>query len=201
MNTILNTASNTTLNIIETKLPGLRVIEPKVFDDARGYFLEIWNHAGYQKAGIPARFVQDNLSFSHKNVLRGLHLQEPSPQAKLVYVLEGEIFDVAVDVRVGSPTFGAWEGVVISAKNRRQLFVPEGFAHGFCVLSPSALVSYKCSAAYAAACEISIAWNDKTLGIQWPVKNPIVSERDGKAPELSDIPPARLPRYGIAAAS
>ena len=130
------------MNILETSLPSLKIIQPKVFGDQRGYFLEIWNRKRYAEAGIDVNFVQDNLSLSCFGVVRGLHYQYPETQGKLVYVLQGEVFDVAVDIRKNSPTFGKWEGVVLSDENKRQLFVPEGFAHGFCVLSETALFAY-----------------------------------------------------------
>lgn len=176
-------------------MPGAIVIEPKVFGDNRGFFLEIWNQERYQKAGIPGPFVQDNLSTSHKGVLRGLHFQNPNPQGKLVYVLQGEVYDVAVDIRIGSPTFGKWAGVVLSGENKRQFYIPEGFAHGFCVTSETAMFAYKCTDQYNPQAEASILWDDPDLGIDWPVENPEFSAKDINAIKLSDFPRERLPRY------
>ena len=174
-------------------LPGVILIEPRVFRDDRGYFLETWSRQRYQEAGLPADFVQDNLSYSKAGVLRGLHYQHPTAQGKFVSVLRGEVFDVAVDIRRGSPTFGKWEGFVLSAENGRQLYVPEGFAHGFVVTSEDALFSYKCTAPYDPAAEGSVAWDDPALGISWPVSAPTLAAKDRAAPRLGDIPPDRLP--------
>lgn len=184
------------MNIIPTDLEGVIILEPKVFGDHRGFFLESYQKERYAKAGIDVDFVQDNISFSVRNTLRGLHYQLPRSQAKLVQALEGEIFDVAVDIRQGSHTFGRWTGVVLSSENRRQLFVPEGFAHGFCVLSETALFMYKCSDYYAPQDEGGIRWDDPELGIEWPVQTPILSERDRKYQELSRIDSQRLPAMG-----
>ncbi|MFO0907042.1 MAG: dTDP-4-dehydrorhamnose 3,5-epimerase [Isosphaeraceae bacterium] len=183
------------MNVIPTGLPGVVVIEPRVFADLRGHFLESWSARRYAEAGLPAQFVQDNLSVSRKGVLRGLHLQAPSAQSKLIGVLEGEIYDVAVDVRVGSPTFGKWVGVTLSANPPRQIFVPAGFAHGFVVLSESASVHYKCDAYYAPADELTVLWNDPDLAIDWPTTAPILSPKDGEGRRLRDIPRERLPQY------
>jgi dTDP-4-dehydrorhamnose 3,5-epimerase len=183
------------MKVIPTRLPGVLILEPKVFRDTRGYFLETWHRDRYAEAGLPAGFVQDNVSFSAKGVLRGLHLQHPSAQAKLITVLEGEIFDVAVDVRVGSPTFGRWAGEVLSSENRRQFFIPEGFAHGFLVSGDHALVCYKCNTFYAPGTELTILWNDPDLAIVWPVTDPTLSAKDREGLRLSEIPPERLPRY------
>uniref|UniRef100_A0A7C2K4C8 dTDP-4-dehydrorhamnose 3,5-epimerase n=1 Tax=candidate division WOR-3 bacterium TaxID=2052148 RepID=A0A7C2K4C8_UNCW3 len=168
------------------ELPGLVLIEPKAFEDHRGFFMEIFKeNIYYDNLGV--HFVQDNLSFSKKGVLRGLHFQKrPSAQAKLVQVVHGEIFDVAVDIRKGSPTFGRWVGLILSSKNRLQLFIPEGFAHGFCVLSETATVLYKTSAFYDRECERGIIWNDPEIGIDWPIKDPILSEKDSKLPTLAN---------------
>lgn len=176
-------------------LKGLILIEPAVFTDNRGYFLETWNAARYRDFGVESAMVQDNLSFSHFGVLRGLHFQNPSPQGKLISVLVGQIFDVAVDIRLGSPTFGSWNGVRLSADDHRQFFIPPGFAHGFCVLSPSALVNYKCTEFYQPKHELSLAWNDPDLAIDWPLATPIVSPKDAAAPRLAEIPRDRLPRF------
>ncbi|MEW6635334.1 MAG: dTDP-4-dehydrorhamnose 3,5-epimerase [Actinomycetota bacterium] len=183
------------MNVRETGLPGVLVIEPRVFGDERGFFMESWNGRRYEKLGIPNRFVQDNLSFSQKGVLRGLHFQNPRPQGKLVSVLVGEVFDVAVDIRVGSPTFGRWTGAYLSAENRRQLWVPPDFAHGFVVTSEGALFSYKCTDYYAPEHDGSILWSDPEIGIEWPVESPILSEKDRNAPALREMPEGALPRY------
>ncbi|MDP9457237.1 MAG: dTDP-4-dehydrorhamnose 3,5-epimerase [Actinomycetota bacterium] len=173
------------MNVRETDLPGVLVVEPDVFGDERGFFLETWNRARYEAAGLPSDFVQDNLSFSSRGVLRGLHFQNPHPQGKLVYVLQGEVFDVAVDIRVGSPTFGRWVGVSLSAENKRQLWVPEGFAHGFVVTSEKALFSYKCTDFYYREAEAGVLWNDPDIGIDWPIANPTLSDKDLAAPRLT----------------
>jgi dTDP-4-dehydrorhamnose 3,5-epimerase len=157
--------------------------------------METWNMVRYKEAGLPYEFVQDNLSFSQHGVLRGLHFQNPNQQGKLVYVLQGEVFDVAVDIRVGSPTFGEWTGTTLSAENKRQFYVPEGFAHGFVVLSDAALFAYKCTAFYNGQAEGSVLWNDPEIGIEWPIEEPLLSEKDGGAPQLSDVPGGRLPDY------
>jgi dTDP-4-dehydrorhamnose 3,5-epimerase len=183
------------MKVTETTLPGVLLIEPDVFADDRGYFLETFRAARYAKAGIAGPFLQDNLSFSQAGVLRGLHFQNPSAQAKLIFAPAGEIFDVAVDVRTGSPTFGKWAGAELSGDNRRQLYIPEGFAHGFCVLSPTACVVYKCTNVYDPAGELSIVWNDPDIAIAWPVRDPKLSPKDAAAPRLHEIDSARLPRY------
>ncbi len=183
------------MNVIETELPGVLIIEPKVFGDARGFFMETWNGARYKEYGIPNHFVQDNLSLSAHGVLRGLHFQNPQAQGKLVSVLAGEVFDVAVDIRVGSPTFGRWTGVTLSAENKRQFWVPPDFAHGFVVTGESALFSYKCTDYYAPEYDGSILWDDPEIGIQWPVKAPSLSDKDRAAPPLSEVPEGALPRY------
>jgi dTDP-4-dehydrorhamnose 3,5-epimerase len=183
------------VKITSMSLPEVLLIEPKRFGDARGYFLETWHEARYAAAGIELGFVQDNLSRSAYGILRGLHFQHPNDQGKLVYVLAGEVFDVAVDVRVGSPNFGKWTSALLSAADHRQLWIPPGFAHGFCVTGESALFAYKCTALYAAADEVGVAWNDPALAIPWPVAQPQLSAKDGALPRLADIDPARLPRY------
>jgi dTDP-4-dehydrorhamnose 3,5-epimerase len=183
------------MNLIETSLPGVAIIEPKVFGDERGYFLETWNQDRYTAAGLPATFVQDNLSFSRRGVLRGLHFQNPNAQGKLVYVLQGEVFDVAVDIRLGSPTFGKMESVILSAQNKRQLYIPPGFAHGFCVTSETALFAYKCTELYHPQSEGSILWNDPDLGIAWPIDAPDLSAKDRAGIRLADFPRQRLPVY------
>ena len=183
------------MKVIETSIPEVLLIEPKVFGDQRGFFIESWQAKRYTEAGIPGPFVQDNLSFSQKGVLRGLHFQNPNTQGKLVYVLQGEVFDVAVDIRVGSPTFGQWMGYTLSAANKRQLWVPEGFAHGFCVTSDIALFAYKCTSLYAPDCEQSIRWDDPAIGIDWPVAVPSLSGKDSQARGLADILVEQLPKY------
>lgn len=181
------------MKIIETSLPGCLVIEPKVFGDTRGFFMENWNHERYAGHGIGPDFVQSNLSRSTKGVLRGLHYQWPNPQGKLVSVLEGEVYDVAVDIQLGSPTFGQWTAVILSAENKRQFWIPEGFAHGFVVTSESALFTYLCTAPYDASADAGIAWDDFDIGIDWPVAVPSLSNKDANAPRLKDVVPARLP--------
>ncbi len=184
------------MNVYEATLPGVKIIEPQVFADTRGFFMEGWHQVRYEAYGLPARFVQDNVSWSRHGVLRGLHFQNPHSQGKLVYVLCGEVFDVVVDVRCGSPTFGRWEGIVLSAQNRRQLYIPEGFAHGFCVTSDSALLVYKCTDFYAPHAERGVRWDDGDLGIAWPVREPLLSPKDAAYPRLRDIPQEWLPSYG-----
>lgn len=181
------------MKIIPTSLEGVVIIEPRVFQDARGFFMETHHLDRYRAAGVDYQFVQDNLSFSVKGTLRGLHFQITRPQAKLVQVITGEIFDVAVDMRSGSPRFGQWTGVYLNDENHRQLMVPEGFAHGFCVLSETAHFVYKCSDFYAPEDEGGILWSDPDIGIQWPVKAPIVSQKDRNLPPLCDVPADRLP--------
>lgn len=183
------------MQIIPSRLAGALIIEPRVFGDTRGFFMESWNKARYAEAGIALDFVQDNLSFSQRGVLRGLHFQNPNAQGKLVQVLQGEVFDVAVDIRVGSPTFGQWDSVVLSAENRRQFYVPPGFAHGFCVTSSTALFTYKCTDLYNPAAEGSVLWNDPDLAIPWPVDAPELSAKDRAGIRLRDFPRDRLPRF------
>lgn len=174
------------------ELEGLLLIEPDVFGDSRGFFLESYNRRRYRDAGIDFEFVQDNFSLSRRGTLRGMHFQNPQPQGKLVSVCQGEVFDVAVDIRRDSPTFGRWFGVTLSAENRRQLFVPPGFAHGFVVTSEQALFHYKCTDFYAPKSELGFRWDDPDVGIKWPVENPILSQRDSAAAFLKDLPPDRL---------
>lgn len=181
--------------VSDTPLAGVKVVHPVVHRDDRGFFLETYHARRYAEGGISAVFVQDNHSRSARGTLRGLHLQLTSPQAKLVRVVLGEIFDVAVDVRVGSPTFGQWFGVLLSHTNATQLFVPEGFAHGFAVVSDVAEVEYKCSTFYDAADEIAIRFDDPAIGIEWPVAAPMLSRRDATAVPLADVMD-RLPRFG-----
>lgn len=183
------------MKVIPTRLEGVVLLEPEKFGDHRGFFFESFQKKRYAEAGIDVEFVQDNISFSVRHTLRGLHFQNPHGQAKLVQSLEGEIFDVAVDIRAGSPTFGQWTGSVLSSENRRQLYVPEGFAHGFCVLSDSALFMYKCSDYYAPRAEGGIYWDDPEIGIEWPVRTPILSGRDQTFKPLNQIDLKHLPSY------
>jgi len=180
------------MNVLTCAIPGLLIIEPKVFGDARGFFLESWNRRRYAEAGLDVDFVQDNVSFSRRGILRGLHFQNPKPQGKLLQVLQGEVFDVAVDVRRSSPTFRKWHGLVLSGENKLQFYVPPGFAHGFAVLSETAFFQYKCTEFYSPKDELALRWDDPEIGIEWPVKEPLLSERDGKALCLRDAPPERL---------
>lgn len=187
------------MRVIPTKLAGLVIIEPDVFGDSRGFFFESWSAQRYAEAGVAAQFVQDNVSRSSRGTLRGLHLQSPPMgQGKLVHVLEGEVYDVALDVRVDSPTFGQWVAATLSADNHRQVYVPPGFAHGFCVTSESALFAYKCTQLYAPASEVSVLWNDPELGIDWPVNEPLLSKKDLAGLPLAAIARERLPTLGRA---
>ncbi|MBD3682840.1 MULTISPECIES: dTDP-4-dehydrorhamnose 3,5-epimerase [Stenotrophomonas] len=183
------------MKVIQTKLPGCVVIEPAVFGDERGFFFEGWNAARFGGLGLPDRFVQSNVSSSSKGVLRGLHYQWPRPQGKLVSVLEGEVYDVAVDIRRGSPTFGQWEAVVLSAQNKRQFWIPEGFAHGFAVLSDTALFHYLCTDVYVKEVDAGVRWNDADIAVDWPLSAPTLSAKDESAPFLKDITEDRLPVY------
>ena len=183
------------MKIIETSLPGCLVIEPAVFGDERGVFFETWNADRFGEHGLPVKFVQSNVSTSVKGVLRGLHYQWPRPQGKLVSVLEGEVYDVAVDIRRGSPNFGRWEAVILSADNRRQLWIPEGFAHGFAVLSEHAVFNDLCTDVYVKEADAGVRWNDGDIGVDWPVSDPLLSAKDEKAPFLADISGDRLPVY------
>jgi len=175
------------VNVIKTEIEEVLIIEPRVFSDSRGFFFESYNKYRYQADVINKEFVQDNISVSKKNVLRGLHYQLEQPQGKLVSVLEGEVFDVAVDIRKGSPTFGQWAGVILSAENRRQLYVPEGFAHGFCVMSNTAIFSYKCTASYRPDDEHTLLYSDSTIGVNWPCEKPRLSDKDKEGLSLADL--------------
>jgi len=175
------------------QLPGVRIFTPSVFTDTRGAFSELYHQTKYAAAGLEVSFVQDNLSRSGRGVLRGLHYQLDHPQGKLVTVLEGEIFDVAVDIRRGSPTFAQWERHLLSAANRRQLYIPPGFAHGFAVLGDSALVLYKCTGLYQPGDDRGLAWNDPDIRIDWPLSDPVLSVKDAGLPRLGDVPADRLP--------
>lgn len=183
------------MKIIETSLPGVLVIEPQVFGDARGFFYESYNKGKWNDAGLHAEFIQSNVSRSARGVLRGLHYQWPNPQGKLVSVLEGEVYDVAVDIRHGSPTFGQSASVMLTGENHRHFWIPEGFAHGFCVLSEFATFTYQCTALYDARADAGFLWNDAALGIDWPLSDPLLSEKDRKAPLLRDVPLDRLPAF------
>jgi dTDP-4-dehydrorhamnose 3,5-epimerase len=176
-------------------IPGLAVVEPQAYGDARGEFFESWNRARWAEHGIAFDVVQANVSRSLRGVLRGLHYQWPNPQGKLVSVLEGEVWDVAVDIRRGSPTFGRWEAVVLTADNRRQFWIPEGFAHGFVVTSERATFSYLCTAPYDRAADAALRWDDPALAIDWPVASPTLSDKDAHAPLLAGLPPERLPVF------
>ena len=184
------------MKVIETELSGVKIFAPAVFSDSRGYFLETWQKKNYETAGIELSFVQDNISVSQKNVLRGLHYQYPHSQGKLAQVLAGEVLDIAVDVRLGSPTFGKWVSVELSEANHRQLYIPPGFAHGFCVISDNATFSYKCTDYYDSASEVGIIWNDPDLNINWPVDKPELSAKDSRYPKLANIAADKLPRFG-----
>ena len=175
------------MEIIKTSIPEVIVFVPPVFADSRGYFLETYQQQKYAEAGIVKPFVQDNQSYSTKNVLRGLHFQLRHPQAKLVRVTQGSVFDVAIDIRKNSPTFGKWHGEILSAENKKQMYIPENFAHGFCVLSDSAEFVYKCTDFYVPGDESGLRWNDSQLGIKWPIEQPILSEKDAVLPSLADV--------------
>ena len=181
------------MKITETDLPGCLVIEPRVFGDDRGFFYESFNLDRFAEHGLAPAFVQGNVSFSQRGVLRGLHYQWPKPQGKYVTVLQGEVWDVAVDIRRGSPTFGRWTAVVLNADNRRHFWIPPGFAHGFAVLSETALFSYLCTETYDAVADAAIRWDDPALAIDWPVSLPSLSPKDAAAPLLAEIPVERLP--------
>ncbi len=184
------------MNIVTTALPGVLLIEPDVFRDERGWFLETYHSDKYQEGGLSFSFVQDNCSSSIRGTLRGLHAQILKPQGKLVRVTKGEVFDVAVDIRRGSPTFASWESMVLTAENFKQLYIPPGFAHGFCVLSDVAEVEYKCTDVYAPGDELSIAWNDEQIGINWPLESPILSQKDAAGESLKFLW-SQLPEYQI----
>ncbi|HXY39771.1 MAG TPA: dTDP-4-dehydrorhamnose 3,5-epimerase [Vicinamibacteria bacterium] len=177
-----------------TSLPEVVLIEPDVFQDARGFFLETWHQRKYAEGGIHGPFVQDNHSHSARGTLRGLHAQLRRPQGKLVRAVEGEMFDVAVDIRRGSPRFGRWFGVCLSGENFRQLWIPPGFAHGFCVLSERVHVEYKCTDFYDREDEMTVAWNDPQIGIEWPITEPVLSAKDASAPALHALQD-RLPAW------
>ncbi len=180
------------MNIIKCELPGLLILEPKVFGDQRGFFLELWNQHRFFDAGVKLDFVQDNVSLSRRATLRGLHYQNPCSQGKLVTVLEGEVFDVAVDIRRSSPTFRQWHGLKLSGEKKTQFYIPPGFAHGFLVLSDQALFHYKCTGLYSPKDEMTIAWDDPDLGIDWGITSPVLSEKDTRGLRLRDVPAEKL---------
>jgi dTDP-4-dehydrorhamnose 3,5-epimerase len=181
------------MNVTRLEMPGLTIIEPKRFGDAHGWFAEVWQDTRYREAGIRETFVQDNLARSAKGVLRGLHAQEPHAQGKLVQVFAGRVFDVAVDLRRGSPTFRQWYGIELDGEKGTQFYVPPGFAHGYYVLSDSALFGYKTTDIYSPQTEFSVRWDDPDIGIQWPLDGePVLSDKDREAPLLADIADSRL---------
>ncbi|WP_103019504.1 dTDP-4-dehydrorhamnose 3,5-epimerase [Salinibacter altiplanensis] len=176
------------MTVSETALPGVRLIDLDVHEDDRGAFTELWNARDHGHHGLDTTFVQDNLSRSREGVLRGLHFQNPRPQGKLISVLKGEVYDVVVDVRAEADTFGAWAGHALSAENARQLYVPEGYAHGFAVTSGEALFHYKCTDFYHPEADQTLRWDDPSLGIDWPVEDPVLSDKDATAPTLDEMP-------------
>lgn len=182
-----------TLN--DSEIPGIKIITPQIHKDDRGYFFESFNSKDFTNLGLPTKFIQDNQAFSQKATLRGLHYQLKFPQGKLARVIQGEVFDVAVDIRQGSPTFGKYAGIYLSDKNNKIMYIPEGFAHGYVVLSETAIFQYKCTEIYHPEDEYGLIWNDKDLNIQWPVKNPILSEKDKSLPTLQLIDKKHLPKY------
>ncbi len=183
------------MTVESTSLPEVLLLTLDSYRDERGAFMELWRSSAYEDAGIPDHFVQDNLSVSRKNVLRGLHFQYPKGQAKLVSIVQGRVFDVVVDIRRGSPRFGQWTGVELRSDRPQQLFIPEGFAHGFVSLEERTCFHYKCSSLYAPECEHSIRWDDAEIGISWPVQSPIISEKDAAAPYLVELDDDSLPAY------
>jgi dTDP-4-dehydrorhamnose 3,5-epimerase len=183
------------MKVTATDLPGVLLVEPRVFADNRGQFWESFRTEPFATADLPTTFAQDNVSVSFRGVVRGLHLQHPHGQAKLVSVLEGEVFDVAVDVRPGSPTFGRWVGVTLSSLAPRLLYIPSGFAHGFAVLSERATFHYKCTDVYHPEAELGVRWDDPDLSIAWPVTDATLSRKDADLPRLRDIPREKLPAY------
>ncbi|HDK38588.1 MAG TPA: dTDP-4-dehydrorhamnose 3,5-epimerase [Thiolapillus brandeum] len=184
------------MKVLETDIPGVLIVEPDMHGDQRGWFMETWQQQRYAEAGIQGDFVQDNMTLSSHGILRGLHLQHPHSQGKLVQVIMGEVFDVAVDVRRDSPHFGKWVGVILSGDTRRQLWVPPGFAHGYLVTSNQAIFSYKCTEFYHPEAELSICWDDEDIDIDWPiVGRPSLSDKDATALALKEIPDDRLPEY------
>lgn len=185
------------MKVVETDLPGCLVLEPKVHGDERGYFYETWNKQVFADLGLNLEFKQANVSLSVRGVLRGLHYQWPKPQGKLVHVLEGEVYDVAVDIRPDSPTYRRWTAAILSAENKRQFWIPPGFAHGFVALSERVVFNYLCTETYDPECDANLRWDDAALAIDWPVSSPALSNKDAKAPFLCDIPPEKLPRVAV----
>ncbi len=184
------------MKVVETDIPGVLIVEPRVFGDQRGYFFESWQRERYADLGIARDFVQDNQAYSRRGILRGLHIQNPYPQGKLVQVIHGEVFDVAVDVRRGSPWFGQWVGAFLSGENRRQFWVPEGFIHGYLVTSDEALFAYKCTDSYHPETQFAVRWDDPDIAIDWPGgQEPVLSDKDRDAWLLRDVPQDRLPVY------
>lgn len=202
MENIYSSSPNLTINFFKhimakepKQMPDIIIVEPKIFGDDRGFFFESYQADRYAALGIPKTFIQDNASRSAKNVLRGLHYQSNDMQGKLIYVTSGKIFDVAVDIRLGSPTFGNWAGLFLDDINHKQAYIPPGFAHGFCVLSDHADFCYKCTNYYDAPSEITIQWNDPAIGLQWPIDKPILSEKDKRGVLLNEISVDQLPKY------
>jgi dTDP-4-dehydrorhamnose 3,5-epimerase len=189
MSSILKTQTIEGIEVAHLEIPGLILLTPRVFADERGFFCELWHNEKYCAAGMPHSFVQDNFSRSRRGILRGLHIQDPVPQGKLAMVLEGEIFDVAVDLRKDSPTFGRWHGEILSAENKRQMYVPPGCAHGLVALSESVSFFYKCTERYFPKNEKTLQWDDPDIGIDWPIKTPILSARDQHGIRFRDFPP------------
>lgn len=183
------------MQCIPTSLEGVLILEPRVFGDARGFFMETYHEGRFRELGILAHFVQDNHSMSVRHTLRGLHYQLRHPQAKLCRVVQGEVLDIAVDIRQGSPQFGQWVSVLLSAENKRQIYIPRGFAHGFLVLSETAEFLYKCDDVYHPGDDYGIAWNDPALGIEWGVAAPLLSAKDERNPPLAAVPAGDLPVY------
>ena len=184
------------MKIENTAIAGVLLVELERFGDERGWFMETWQSERYRQQGLPGPFVQDNLALSRQGVLRGLHVQHPHGQGKLVQVYRGRVFDVAVDIRVGSPSFGQWVGVTLDAAQPRQFYVPPGFLHGYCVLSEEAMFGYKCTDLYHPETQFSVRWNDPAIGIEWPLDGePILSDKDRTAPFLADLPESRLSRF------
>ena len=183
------------MKVIPTEIPGVLIFEPTIHRDPRGFFLETWRDDRYAEAGLPCDWAQDNVSRSSRGVLRGLHVQNPHPQGKLVTVLHGAVWDVAVDIRRGSPTFGRWTGVELDGQSLRQFWVPPGCAHGFVVLSDDVIFGYKCTDRYDRSAEFGIRWDDPDLGIEWPLDEPLLSDKDACLPLLKDIGPDQLVPY------
>ncbi|MFC1565732.1 dTDP-4-dehydrorhamnose 3,5-epimerase [Candidatus Neomarinimicrobiota bacterium] len=182
-------------HIKDSKISGIKIITPQIHKDIRGYFFESFNTNDFKRLGLPTKYLQDNQAFSHKNVLRGLHYQLKYPQGKLVRVIQGEVFDIAVDIREGSPTFGKFVGVHLSDKNNKIMYIPEGFTHGYVVLSEAAIFQYKCTELFHPEDEYGLIWDDKDLNIKWPVNNPILSEKDKSLPTLQLINGKILPKF------